>query len=61
MELAASARFSFAMGILFESILRLNDPQNGFYTAKTLSGHGGAWSSRRPARLQSDAVRRHAM
>jgi hypothetical protein len=25
-------------GILFESILRPNDPQNGFHTAKTHSG-----------------------
>ena len=26
-------------GVLFESILRAADPQNGFHTAKTRSGH----------------------
>jgi hypothetical protein len=36
-ELAASAKFSFASAILSESILRPNDPQNGFDTAKTQS------------------------
>jgi hypothetical protein len=29
------AKLSFASGILFESILRPNDPQKGFHTAKT--------------------------
>src|SRR5260221_2796395 len=36
-ELATRANPSCASGILFESILRSNDSQNGFHTAKTLS------------------------
>jgi hypothetical protein len=31
--------FTCANGVLFESILRSADPQNGFHTAKTHSGH----------------------
>jgi adenylate cyclase len=33
------ANHSCASGILFESILRPNDPQDGFHTAKTQTGH----------------------
>jgi hypothetical protein len=38
---------SCASGILFESILRLADPQNGFHTAKTLSGPKGPFANPR--------------
>jgi hypothetical protein len=38
-ELATPANPSCASGILFESILRSNDSQNGFHTAKTPSRH----------------------
>jgi hypothetical protein len=32
-------------GVLFESILRPNDPQDGFHTAKTQAGHNSAVAS----------------
>jgi hypothetical protein len=36
---AVLANDSNARGIFLESILRPNDPHNGFHTAKTLTGH----------------------
>jgi hypothetical protein len=41
-ELATRANPSCASGILFESILRSNDSQNGFHTAKTRNGSSRA-------------------
>jgi hypothetical protein len=37
--LAALLKLSCASGIQFESMLRLNNLQNGFHTAKTHCGH----------------------
>ena len=39
-EDVVSEIISFALGDRFESIVRPDDPQNGFHTASTLCGHG---------------------
>jgi hypothetical protein len=41
MSMTGKFRNKSTAGIFLESILRPNDPHNGFHTAKTLFGHAG--------------------
>jgi len=54
-EDVVSEIISFALGDRFESIVRPDDPQNGFHTASTRNGHAGsAYSITSSARARID-------